>query len=213
MKKLPYGCVHYPIAVKLFRKYNKKKNPKIIEFGADNKILPCLIPEVEYISSDKKGNYDLEINLNSLKELRKIDTNSFDGLFCLETLEHIAQPDKVVREFKRIVKPNGIIIISMPNEYNIWMRINYLIGRKPHNAGFCLLEKGTHVHLPRIKDIEEFLSKHFNLLELKFLWTTKSSRKGNWYKYLNYFIDKLLTKFYPNLFARIVVTANENKMC
>jgi SAM-dependent methyltransferase len=39
---------------------------------------------------------------------------SFDNIFCLEVLEHCENPEQVIREIERIVKPKGAVVISIP---------------------------------------------------------------------------------------------------
>lgn len=39
--------------------------------------------------------------------------NSFDLVICTETLEHVLDPEKVLKEMKRVLKKNGYAIISM----------------------------------------------------------------------------------------------------
>jgi ubiquinone/menaquinone biosynthesis C-methylase UbiE len=39
---------------------------------------------------------------------------SFDVLICTEVLEHIPEPIEAIREFGRIVKPGGIVLLSAP---------------------------------------------------------------------------------------------------
>lgn len=40
----------------------------------------------------------------------------FDVVVCFETLEHTAQHEKSMQEMKRVLKPNGILIISTPDK-------------------------------------------------------------------------------------------------
>lgn len=40
----------------------------------------------------------------------------FDGVICLETLEHVEDPGLVVREMKRVLKEDGYILILVPAE-------------------------------------------------------------------------------------------------
>lgn len=40
---------------------------------------------------------------------------SFDAIVCFETLEHVAEHDAVLTELKRVLKPDGFLIISTPN--------------------------------------------------------------------------------------------------
>lgn len=58
----------------------------------------------------------------------KFSNNSFDGLICLDVLEHIPEVDTVVKEAWRVLKPNGVMVITDPNDTVLfWARL--LCGR------------------------------------------------------------------------------------
>jgi ubiquinone/menaquinone biosynthesis C-methylase UbiE/uncharacterized protein YbaR (Trm112 family) len=44
---------------------------------------------------------------------------SVDFLFSTETLEHLADPDRAVREFMRVLKPGGWLMVQSPNAHRI----------------------------------------------------------------------------------------------
>lgn len=44
-----------------------------------------------------------------------LDDNSMDLVTCLEVIEHLPEPIKALKELSRIVKKNGLILISCPN--------------------------------------------------------------------------------------------------
>ena len=44
------------------------------------------------------------------------DDNIFDVIVSFETVEHVNDGNKVLSEFKRVLKPEGILIISTPNK-------------------------------------------------------------------------------------------------
>lgn len=43
-----------------------------------------------------------------------IESVSFDSVMCVEVLEHLPKPTEAIKEFKRILKPGGKLIITSP---------------------------------------------------------------------------------------------------
>jgi SAM-dependent methyltransferase len=41
---------------------------------------------------------------------------AFDRVFCTEVLEHVLEPEAVVREMRRVLAPGGVAVVSVPNE-------------------------------------------------------------------------------------------------
>jgi SAM-dependent methyltransferase len=55
----------------------------------------------------------------------------FDCVMCCAVLEHLhSSPKFPLGEMKRVLKPNGVMIITVPNLGAINKRINFLLGRK-----------------------------------------------------------------------------------
>lgn len=65
-----------------------------------------------------RGNLDAELPFSD---------RSFDYITCLEGLEHIENPQAAMREFARMLKPGGHLIVSVPNILNIEERLKWLI--------------------------------------------------------------------------------------
>jgi SAM-dependent methyltransferase len=55
------------------------------------------------------------------------DESSFDYITCIEGLEHIENPQQAIREFVRLLKPGGQLIVSIPNILNIEERFKWLL--------------------------------------------------------------------------------------
>lgn len=69
-------------------------------------------------------------------------SKSFDAVFCLETLEHVEEPDKVVSEMSRVLKNNGYVVVLVPSENFLFKHIVWplwVMGRGK-------IWKGTHLH-------------------------------------------------------------------
>ena len=61
---------------------------------------------------DKKG----KVIINDAVNIKSVNDNQYDFLFSSHSLEHIANPLKAIEEWLRIVKPNGYIIIIVPEK-------------------------------------------------------------------------------------------------
>src|SRR5436190_17788367 len=96
----------------------------IMELGAlqvenQNKIadLRPLFPRAKYTGVDMRAGAGVDVVANG-EELPFKD-NSFDLIFCLETLEHAKRPWLVATELKRILKKEGILIVSSQQNFPI----------------------------------------------------------------------------------------------
>lgn len=56
-----------------------------------------------------------------------IESASFDYIICLEVLEHIENPFLMMREFSRLIRPGGRLLISTPNILNLRSRVGFLL--------------------------------------------------------------------------------------
>ena len=45
-----------------------------------------------------------------------IETSSIDVIVSFETIEHLTEQEEMMFEIKRVLKPNGIVIISSPDK-------------------------------------------------------------------------------------------------
>ena len=44
---------------------------------------------------------------------------SFDYVFCIEVLEHVPNPYDTLGEIHRVLRPDGVLILSVPNPYHL----------------------------------------------------------------------------------------------
>lgn len=69
---------------------------------------------------------DTEIKRGNLDARLPFENDSFDYIVCVEGLEHIENPANAIREFARILKNEGTLIVSVPNIMNIEERLKWL---------------------------------------------------------------------------------------
>ena len=69
----------------------------------------------------------VEIKRGDLAGTLPYSSGTFDYITCLEGLEHIDSPPQAFREFKRLLKPGGHLVVSVPNIMNIEERVKWLL--------------------------------------------------------------------------------------
>ncbi len=111
---------------------------KILEAGAGEgkltKILAELYPTAEVIASDLEESVNNKARVllakykNAKVQQEDVEKLSFaDGTFdlvlCCEVLEHVPHPEKALSELRRVLRPGGVLIASVPRE-PIWRALN-----------------------------------------------------------------------------------------
>lgn len=81
----------------------------------------------------------------------KVKDGSFDAALLCDVVEHVLEPEKLFKEVKRIVKKNGYIIISLPNE-TLWQIMRLVLLRFP-------LHSPDHIHAFIPSDIQKVFKK------------------------------------------------------
>jgi len=64
------------------------------------------------LQTEQWDNSKLDI-VSDITQIPRLD-ESFDIILCTEVLEHIPQPLLAIKEFQRLLKPKGILIITAP---------------------------------------------------------------------------------------------------
>jgi len=116
--------------------------------------------------------------------------SSFDIVIALEVLEHTFDPFFVMKEIKRILKPKGYAIISMPNEYCLSNKIAILLSRPQKDFDIY----GHHYFLG-LDQIRFLVSKELKIVkEIPLLFFRK-------FRFFNP-LAKFFVKINKSLFAR-----------
>ncbi|MFM2061303.1 MAG: hypothetical protein RLZZ507_973 [Cyanobacteriota bacterium] len=72
------------------------------------------------------GANNVDIIPGNLAKPLPFKTNEVDLLYCSEVIEHLENPEFILDEIKRVLKPNGYLILTTPNEPNIFQRSYWL---------------------------------------------------------------------------------------
>ena len=71
-------------------------------------------PEMIAKAHAASPNESVEFTLNSLESFSSLP-NTFDLILCLSALEYIEDDDVVLDNFSRMLKPGGVLLVSVPN--------------------------------------------------------------------------------------------------
>lgn len=199
---------HYLLAIRTLRSMGDGRSLKILEVGAGPKMIKDFLPkEFEYHTLDNaegfwKEDYTYSHDINRGKF--PIKDGQYDCVICNETLEHVMYPERVINEILRVAKKDAIFFLSMPNEYNFLSRIYFLIGKKTEvEEPFKVVEKGLHIHRPRVEDILNLFSKYLKIEKVDYVWQSRLSENSGVARE----VDKVLMQLapvFPSIFSRTV---------
>lgn len=104
------------------------ENSRILDAGAGTQQYRKFCEHLNYVSQDF-GEYDGQGDSAGLQmgefDYGKLDIvsditsipepdSSFDAIMCIEVLEHLPEPTQAIKEFSRLIKPKGHLILTAP---------------------------------------------------------------------------------------------------
>jgi 2-polyprenyl-3-methyl-5-hydroxy-6-metoxy-1,4-benzoquinol methylase len=127
-----------------------------------------------------KERLSIETRLANVNDGIPLESGSAEVVVAGEILEHLLQPEAVVREVCRVLRPGGLFVGSVPNAFRLKNRLLFLLGRE--------FEKDkTHLHWFSLPGLRRLLSADGMLVEHEF-----------------FFLESRLLKLSPRLFANTV---------
>jgi len=147
-----------------------KKNTLVLDVGCSEGYL------AKYLNNSKV--YGLDYNEKAVEEARKfcieaqvIDLNDisklpktlfnknlkYDYIVFADILEHVLDPEEVLRYFKNFLKDDGRIIISLPNVALWRVRFGLLFGNFDYTE-YGVLDS-THLHLYTFESVRDLISE------------------------------------------------------
>lgn len=112
--------------------------------------------EVEGVETDPKAadfackKYNLKIHIGNLSDC-KIPSESFDVITMNHVIEHVYDPEKLLLECKRILKPGGRLVILTPNTESL--------GNKVFKKNWRGLEVPRHMVIFSVSNLGLLVSK------------------------------------------------------
>jgi glycosyltransferase involved in cell wall biosynthesis len=123
---------------------------------ADGAIVDCVEMDPEAAGTAApyaRHVWNEDLAVTRLKQAR----DSYDIVIAADILEHLLYPEEILTQLKACVGKGGVLLVSLPNVANLYVRINLLLGRFPyHSKG--LLDR-THLHFFTRKSAERLVAR------------------------------------------------------
>lgn len=96
----------------------------------------------------------------------KIMAASIDVIVFADVLEHLKEPEKIIKKYSHFLKPNGKIIVSVPNVANFFIRKDILFGKFEYARQGILDE--NHLRFFTLKTIKKTIQDlGFRVIKIK----------------------------------------------
>ncbi len=105
--------------------------------------------------------YEMTVYLRDLtRDPIPLDTHSCDGVLCFEVVEHFLEsPLALFREAQRVLKPDGLLLLSTPNMQH-WHRLLYTLnGMTYPDLDFEEPIESRHTHIFSLRELRALLER------------------------------------------------------
>lgn len=100
------------------QRYSAKFKGILLDFGCGSKPYRSLFPVDEYIGLDYEnpGHPHINEQIDVFYDGKNIPFNNehFDAVFSSEVLEHVFNPDEIIKELNRVLKKDGTMLLTCP---------------------------------------------------------------------------------------------------
>lgn len=111
----------------------------------------------------KEQGLNIDYRYESIEQVAEKHAGKFDVITCMEMLEHVPEPDKIISACSRLLKPGGHAFFSSINR----TFKSFLFAIVGGEYILHLLPKGTHTYKKLIRPVELKLWAHENDLEFR----------------------------------------------
>jgi len=162
----------------------KKMFGRILDVGCEAGEFHKTIKSNNFYGLDLKPKKYIEKTVKADAEKMPFSDDCFDTIIAGELIEHLPKPEDFLKESKRILKKNGIIIITTPNKRS-W--VNRILKSSFHKG---------HISLFDITGIKKSVDKYFSIEEFFCLPYDSISSWGSKHKNM-FWVRKMVHNFIP----------------
>ena len=142
----------------LFKRYVGGPGRRVLDLGCrDGALTRTYVEsnEVVGVDADREAlaaaaGLGIETRWADLDQPLDFPDASFDVVVAGELLEHLRDPAPLVAETRRVLRPGGTFVASVPNAYRLKRRLLFLLGRPPD-------DDPTHLQMFSPSDVRALL--------------------------------------------------------
>ncbi|MBO3810226.1 MAG: class I SAM-dependent methyltransferase [Candidatus Brockarchaeota archaeon] len=218
---------------KILEIFSKHESERVLDVGCGDGNFSMLIGE----ACKAREVYGIEISERGVEIARKngvkcfqldvdmenfpFEDNFFDTVFAGELIEHLFDPDHFLEEVYRVLKAEGIFVLSTPNLASIHNRIALLFGYQPFPMGISArmnigrayepnsehAKSLDHIRVFTLRSLKELLKIHgFKIIKVK--GSCAQLPENMRFRRLFRSIDALFAKF-PGLSYRVIMACRK----
>jgi 2-polyprenyl-3-methyl-5-hydroxy-6-metoxy-1,4-benzoquinol methylase len=143
----------------LFRRYVGGPGRRVLDLGCRDGTLTSTFAAgnaVVGVDADREAlaeaaRQGIETRWADLDQPLEFEDSTFDVVVAGELLEHLRDPHRLVADARRVLRPGGMFVASVPNAYRLKGRLLFLFGRPPENDP-------THLQMFSGADVQTLLA-------------------------------------------------------
>ena len=86
------------------------------------------LPEPQRLAAmERYVQHDLSLGLEGV--LERLEANGYDRVLLLDVLEHLLEPETLLRQAGGLLREDGLLVVSLPNVANVTVRMKLALGR------------------------------------------------------------------------------------
>ena len=209
-KRGPYKFIHLltPIRLKYISDNLNLKGSKILDLGCGGGLLceamtnsgadvigiDASLKTIEIAKKHaKEQNFKIEY-INT--DIESYDNKEkFDAVVCFELIEHVPDPNELIKQIRRLIKPNGRLFLSTINR-NLF---SFMFAKLVAEYLLNIIPRGTHTYEKFIKPSEMRQMLENNKFSISDIQGLKFNPISNTFKLstfskINYFITALINE-------------------
>lgn len=103
---------------RFFQNLSALKEPKVLDVGCGSKPYSYLLEQRNWFGIDVFEGPTVDLVIDGSKRW-DLEDNRFDAVICTEVLEHAEDPNLVIGEIWRVLKPGGLALVTTPFVYGV----------------------------------------------------------------------------------------------